>query len=62
MESDRQAFNTDINLSKRTAITRSRCTSGVRSLAPPLQIRPSSIESALPALSLRAKLGAEAES
>jgi hypothetical protein len=50
MELNRQAFNIDFNLSKRTA---------VRSPAPPLQVRQrlfimSCIESALPALSLRA--------
>jgi len=59
MELDRQAFNIDFNLSKRTAIPSRRCTSAVRSPAPPLQIRQRSfimscIESALPALSLRA--------
>jgi hypothetical protein len=59
MESDRQAFNIDVGLSKRTAIPSNRCTSAVRNPAPPLQMRlrlfiMSCIESALPALSLRA--------
>jgi hypothetical protein len=39
MESVRQAFNIDFNLSKRTAIPSSSCTSAVRSPAAPLQIR-----------------------
>jgi hypothetical protein len=54
MELDRQAINIDFNSSKRTAIPSSSDTSAVRSLAPPLQIRQRSVESALPALSLRA--------
>jgi hypothetical protein len=61
MELDRQAFNIDFNLSKRTAIPSIRCTSAVRSPAPPLQIRQRSIESEPPALSLRAQLAAEAD-
>jgi hypothetical protein len=59
MELNRQAFNIDFNLSKWTSIPSSRCTSAVRIPSPPLQIRQRSfitpcIESALPALSLRA--------
>ena len=66
MELDRQGVNIDFNLSKRTAIPSSRCTSAVRGPAPPLQIRQRSfimsrIGSALPAFSLRAELAAEAD-
>ena len=59
MELDRQAFNIDLNLSKRNAIPGSRCASAICSPARPLWIGQRSfimsrIESALPALSLLA--------